>query len=179
MEWSRWAADGSRSVASAAFRVRGGVEKHRTGVSRRLRRPRMRLQQHWSPTCSSSAVQLSTSRTGRTSRAARSHLHAQSMPWVPVLWRRARRVPMLTGKGSAYAACCAHDSSCVRIRIRTQSACPMLIRTVRHTVGSYDIMLYIDYTYAKRTTCSWTTWRWGYGCQQHAALDYTERSCIT
>ena len=26
------------------------------------------------------------------------------------------------GKGSAYAACCAHDSSCVRIRIRTQSA---------------------------------------------------------
>ena len=23
----------------------------------------------------------------------------------------------------------------------------MLIRTVRHTVGSYDIMLYIDYTY--------------------------------
>ena len=32
----------------------------------------MRLQQHWSPTCSSSAVQLSTSRTGRTSRAARS-----------------------------------------------------------------------------------------------------------
>ena len=146
----------------------------------------MRLQQHWSPTCSSSAVQLSTSRTGRTSRAARSHLHAQSMPWVPVLWRRARRVPCLryrpcqaAGKGSAYAACCAHDSSCVRIRIRTQSACPMLIRTVRHTVGSYDIMLYIYYTYAKRTTCSWTTWRWSYGCQQHAPLDYTERSCIT
>jgi len=83
------------------------------------------------------------------------------------------------GKGSAYAACCAHDSSCVRIRIRTQSACPMLIRTVRHTVGSYDIMLYIYYTYAKRTTCSWTTWRWSYGCQQHAPLDYTERGCIT
>ena len=82
------------------------------------------------------------------------------------------------GKGSAYAACCAHDSSCVQIRIRTQSACPMLIRTVRHTVGSYDIMLYIDNTYAKRTTCSLTTWRWSYGCQQHAALDYTERICI-
>lgn len=46
------------------------------------------------------------------------------------------------GKGSAYAACCAHDSSCVRIRIRTQSACPMLIRTVRHTVGSYDITIH-------------------------------------
>jgi hypothetical protein len=46
------------------------------------------------------------------------------------------------GKGSAYAACCAHDSSCVRIRIRTQSACPMLILTVGHTVGSYDITIH-------------------------------------
>jgi hypothetical protein len=33
----------------------------------------------------------------------------------------------------------------------------MRILSVRHTVGSYGIMLYIDYTYAKRTTCSWTT----------------------
>ena len=153
----------------------------------------MRLQQHWSPTCSSSAVQLSTSRTGRTSRAARSHLHAQSMrpcrgcpccgdaldgsPSLLVRYRPCQAAGNL--KGSAYAACCAHDSSCERIRIRTQSACPMLFRTVRHTVGSYDIMLYIDYTYAKRTTCSWTTWRWSFGCQQHAALDYTERICIT
>ncbi len=33
----------------------------------------------------------------------------------------------------------------------------MRFLSVRHTVGSYGIMLYIDYTYAKRTTCSWTT----------------------
>ena len=145
----------------------------------------MRLQQHWSPTCSSSAVQLSTSQRGAlAARHGRTCTRSpcrgcpccgDALDGSPCLRYRPCQA---AGKGSAYAACCAHDSSCVRIRIRTQSACPMLIRTVRHTVGSYDIMLYID-TYAKRTTCSWTTWRWSYGCQQHAPLDYTERSCIT
>jgi hypothetical protein len=45
------------------------------------------------------------------------------------------RVPCLryqpcqaAAEGSAYGSCCAHDSSCVRRRKRTESACHMLIR---------------------------------------------------
>ena len=55
----------------------------------------------------------------------------------------------------------------------------MLIRTVRHTVGSYDIMLYIDLCEADNMLVDDLALElWSYGCQQHAPLDFTERICI-
>ena len=112
----------------------------------------MRLQQHWSPTCSSSAVQLSTSRTGRTSRAARSHLHAQSMPRVPVLWRRARRVPMLTVP--AMPSCRQRPALTLHAARMTHHACTFAYALKAHAQCSFALSVTPS---ARMTSCYTST----------------------
>jgi hypothetical protein len=73
-------------------------------------------------------------------------------PAMPSCRRRQRLRKLL--------AQCAHDSRlimCAHLHTHStlahaERSFAQSNRTVRHSAGSYDIMLYIDYTYAKRTT---------------------------
>ena len=131
---------------------------------------RMRFQQH--------DEQLPKSRTARTSRAIRTHLQAQSMPWVCVraflVWGRARGPPCL--------ACGAMPSCRARQRVRFMLHARLGLRTHVHinsnrmpnafshcpTHCRSPDMLYIDLCEAENMQRA--TWRWSYGCPQHAPL---------